>query len=99
MTVLPATVQMRPRRLGRGVMKGRHLIPGVVALAFAAPAFAGEPPVGNWRIVEADYSDQGHSRAATKPLKRSRDRAGVVLDGILDSADFAGRSGPGHYLH
>lgn len=160
---------MRPRRLGRGVMKGRHLIPGVVALAFAAPAFAGEPPVGNWRIVEADYSDQGHCavtetieislslrrvpsgvegeyveaqwrdgdfgncrrlggfratytgtvspasagsegyvarltlrdcrdrgephcrdlpRAATKPLKRSRDRDGVVLDGI-----FLGRDG------
>ncbi len=142
-------------------MKGRHLIPGVVALAFAAPAFAGEPPVGNWRIVEADYSDQGHCavtetieislslrrvpsgvegeyveaqwrdgdfgncrrlgrfratytgtvspasagsegyvarltlrdcrdlpRVAAKPLKRSRDRDGVVLDGI-----FLGRDG------
>ena len=152
---------MRPRRLGRGVMRGRHLISGVVALAFAAPAFAGEPRVGNWRIVEADYSDQGHCavtetieislslrrvpsgvegeyveaqwrdgdfgncrrlggfratytgtvspasagsegyvarltlrdcrdlpRVAAKPLKRSRDRDGVVLDGI-----FLGRDG------
>lgn len=62
----PSTV----KRHGRGWMNGGLLYFSVVAAFVGTSVMAGEPPVGSWRVIDADYSDRGHC-AMTETIEMS----------------------------